>query len=258
MAVGEGHVSPQSVVARLSRLVSGHRRARTSPRCRSLAPCGSGSPTSRRASWCKGLPDVWVRLGRCCTPVPGDAIVGFVTRGQGVSRAPRRLPEREDPAARARADDRGRLGRGQAHVVRRWRSRSRRSTGRGCSPTSRPCCRDNHVNILAATSTTGRDRITRLRFTFELADIAHLSTSSAREAGRERLRRVPRRAQLGAGRPAARLARIRERAGRGRRTDRTRLPAAGRRRPRGPGRRARAARRQDRRASGSSPTTTGR
>ncbi len=33
----------------------------------------------------KGLPDVWVRLGRCCTPVPGDEIIGFVTRGQGVS-----------------------------------------------------------------------------------------------------------------------------------------------------------------------------
>ena len=35
---------------------------------------------------------------------------------------------------------------------------------------------DNHVNILAATSTTGRDRLVRLRFTFELADIAHLSS----------------------------------------------------------------------------------
>jgi GTP pyrophosphokinase len=35
---------------------------------------------------------------------------------------------------------------------------------------------DNHVNILSATSATGRDRITRLRFTFELADIAHLSS----------------------------------------------------------------------------------
>ena len=35
---------------------------------------------------------------------------------------------------------------------------------------------DNHVNILSATSATGKDRITRLRFTFELADIAHLSS----------------------------------------------------------------------------------
>ena len=51
----------------------------------------------------EGLGDVWVRLGRCCTPVPGDEIVGFVTRGQGVSRAPCRLPEREVPPARARA-----------------------------------------------------------------------------------------------------------------------------------------------------------
>jgi GTP pyrophosphokinase len=32
------------------------------------------------------------------------------------------------------------------------------------------------VNILSATSATARDRITRLRFTFELADIAHLSS----------------------------------------------------------------------------------
>jgi GTP pyrophosphokinase len=32
------------------------------------------------------------------------------------------------------------------------------------------------VNILSATSATGKDRITRLRFTFELGDIAHLSS----------------------------------------------------------------------------------
>ena len=29
--------------------------------------------------------DVWVKLARCCTPVPGDPVVGFVTRGSGVS-----------------------------------------------------------------------------------------------------------------------------------------------------------------------------
>ena len=34
---------------------------------------------------------------------------------------------------------------------------------------------DNHVNITSATSSTGRDRITRLRFTFEMADVTHLS-----------------------------------------------------------------------------------
>ena len=33
----------------------------------------------------KGIHDVAVRFSRCCSPVPGDEIVGFVTRGRGVS-----------------------------------------------------------------------------------------------------------------------------------------------------------------------------
>ncbi|MEE1324088.1 MAG: bifunctional (p)ppGpp synthetase/guanosine-3',5'-bis(diphosphate) 3'-pyrophosphohydrolase [Bifidobacteriaceae bacterium] len=33
----------------------------------------------------KGEKDIWVKLARCCNPVPGDTIVGFVTRSQGVS-----------------------------------------------------------------------------------------------------------------------------------------------------------------------------
>ncbi|MDR2493479.1 MAG: bifunctional (p)ppGpp synthetase/guanosine-3',5'-bis(diphosphate) 3'-pyrophosphohydrolase, partial [Coriobacteriales bacterium] len=33
----------------------------------------------------KGLDDVLVRLSHCCNPVPGDEIIGFVTRGRGVS-----------------------------------------------------------------------------------------------------------------------------------------------------------------------------
>ena len=33
----------------------------------------------------KGIDDVAVRFSRCCNPVPGDEIVGFVTRGRGLS-----------------------------------------------------------------------------------------------------------------------------------------------------------------------------
>jgi guanosine-3',5'-bis(diphosphate) 3'-pyrophosphohydrolase len=32
-----------------------------------------------------GIDDVLVRFGRCCNPVPGDAIAGFITRGRGVT-----------------------------------------------------------------------------------------------------------------------------------------------------------------------------
>ena len=33
----------------------------------------------------KGIHDVAVRFSKCCNPVPGDEIVGFVTRGRGIS-----------------------------------------------------------------------------------------------------------------------------------------------------------------------------
>ena len=174
VAVGEGHVSPQSVLARLSRTVMGTPEDEVTevPLAR---PVKIGSKDVGQGVVVKGLPDVWVRLGRCCTPVPGDEIMGFVTRGQGVSvhrtdcpnvksleHEPERLievtwaegkPTSFTVAILVEALDRTRLLSDVATVLS-----------------------DSHVNILSATSATGRDRITRLRFTFELADIAHLSS----------------------------------------------------------------------------------
>jgi GTP pyrophosphokinase len=117
---------------------------------------------------------VWVKLARCCTPVPGDDIIGFVTRGQGVS-----VHRRDCPNGKALLNQPERLidvswraGRPTSFVVAiqvealdRTRLLSDVAT----------VLSDNHVNIVSATSSVGRDRVTTLRFTFELADIAHLS-----------------------------------------------------------------------------------
>src|SRR5262249_27704580 len=43
-----------------------------------------GRPT-RSGVLIGGVDDVLVRFGRCCNPVPGDPIVGFITRGRGVT-----------------------------------------------------------------------------------------------------------------------------------------------------------------------------
>jgi GTP pyrophosphokinase len=123
----------------------------------------------------RGLPDVWVRLGRCCTPVPGDEIIGFVTRGQGVSvhrtdcpnvGGLRRQPERLIEVTWAEGKPTTFVVAIQVEALDRVRLLSDVAT----------TLSDNHVNILSATSATGRDRVTRLRFTFELADITHLSS----------------------------------------------------------------------------------
>ncbi len=82
-AIGEGHVSAKAVVQRIQReLRGGEEQLPTTvarpPRARGRRRAGAGVHV-------EGLDDVMVRLSRCCTPVPGDEIMGFVTRGRGVS-----------------------------------------------------------------------------------------------------------------------------------------------------------------------------
>ena len=58
----------------------------------------------------EGLDDVMVRLSRCCTPVPGDEIMGFVTRGRGVSVHRTDCANADALAAAGAAGHRGRVG----------------------------------------------------------------------------------------------------------------------------------------------------
>ena len=83
VGIGEGHVSAKAVVQRIQReLRGGEEQLPTTvarpPRARGHRRTGAGVHV-------EGLDDVMVRLSRCCTPVPGDEIMGFVTRGRGVS-----------------------------------------------------------------------------------------------------------------------------------------------------------------------------
>ncbi|MGZ4595923.1 MAG: RelA/SpoT family protein, partial [Actinomycetes bacterium] len=86
-AVGESHISAQSVVEKLVESLGGEDGATedlaevTTPGVTHRRPRSAGDP----GVVVKGATDIWVKLARCCTPVPGDGIVGFVTRGSGVS-----------------------------------------------------------------------------------------------------------------------------------------------------------------------------
>ena len=175
IAIGEGHVSPQSIVARLARTVQSAEEEVTEVALARPVHLGQQSSTDVTSGVVvPGSEDVWVRLARCCTPVPGDEILGFVTRGQGVS-----VHRTDCPNAKSLLDQPERLidvswraGRPTSFVVAiqvealdRTRLLSDVAT----------VLSDHHVNILSATSAVGRDRTTILRFTFELADITHLA-----------------------------------------------------------------------------------
>jgi guanosine-3',5'-bis(diphosphate) 3'-pyrophosphohydrolase len=172
VAVGEGHVSPQSVVSRLTRMISADEEEVVEvPPARPVRL----APRSDQPVVVAGADDLWVNLARCCTPVPGDEIVGFVTRGRGVS-----VHRADCPNAEALTRERDRfidvswsVGKGTSFVVSIQVEALDRKKLLGDVATA---LSEQQVNILSATTTVGKDRVARLRFTFELADIAHLSS----------------------------------------------------------------------------------
>ncbi|GAU66086.1 putative (p)ppGpp synthase/hydrolase [Streptomyces sp. NBRC 110611] len=173
-AIGEGHVAAQGVVQKLVQALGGQDEA-----TEDIAESTPIRPRSKRRSSAdpgvvvKGVDDVWVKLARCCTPVPGDPIIGFVTRGSGVSvhradcvnvdslsRQPERILDVEWAptqssvflvAIQVEALDRSRLLSDVTRVLS-----------------------DQHVNILSAAVQTSRDRVATSRFTFEMGDPKHL------------------------------------------------------------------------------------
>ncbi len=175
VSIGEGHVSPQSVVSRLIRLVSddAEEEAEEIPAVRPVEISRRDRDTA--GVMVQGRSDVWVRLSKCCTPVPGDEIVGFVSRGMGVS-----VHRRDCPNVRTLAREPDRL------IDVSWRAGVATSFAVAIQVEALDRTRllrdvatvlsDLHVNILSASTHVGKDRITTLRFTFELGDITHLSS----------------------------------------------------------------------------------
>jgi len=174
-AVGEGHVSAQSVVAKLVKSAGGiagaqEDLAETALPTRPPKP----QPAGDSGVVVEGAADVWARLSKCCTPVPGDSITGFVTRGNGVS------VHRSDcvnlhhllesqPERLVNVHWSPREG-SQFLVAIQTEALDR--TGLLSDVTR--AISDQHVNILSASVTTTRDRVAVSRFTFEMGDPKHL------------------------------------------------------------------------------------
>ncbi len=174
-AVGEHHLSGQSVSAKVSRELESASGSRTEESLPATV-----NPPRRRSKQAigvhvEGLDDVLVRLSRCCTPVPGDEIVGFVTRGRGVSvhrsdcaNALSLVTSQNDRVIDVEWDTKRETGYFVASIEVKAYDRSRLLS----DVTSH--FSDNHINILSASTLTGSDRIARLRFDFEIADPSHL------------------------------------------------------------------------------------
>lgn len=172
-AIGEGHISVQSVVEKILATINTEQEVDapdfvvpTKTSQRHLRSNDSGVLV-------RGAPDILVKLAKCCTPVPGDAIAGFVTRGQGVS-----------------------VHQAHCHNVLALHGESERLIEVEWAPNSKGIylvqiqiealdrsgllsdvtrvLSENHVNILSASVSTSQDRVAISKFVFEMSDPIHL------------------------------------------------------------------------------------
>jgi len=173
-AIGEHHVSARGFAQRIGRAMrrEGSDEQLAMPMRMDLITTEKRSATGIHV---EGLEDVLVRLSRCCTPVPGDEISGFITKGRGVSvhrsdcanagslveGEPTRMIEVE--WARTSPGTMFNVG---VEVVALDRSKLLRDVANVLS--------EQHVNIVACSTHTGSDRVAKMRFEFELGDPNHL------------------------------------------------------------------------------------
>jgi GTP pyrophosphokinase len=173
-AIGDNNISAQSVVERMSAALSiddySEEAVFELPTITSIA---NKNRVGDSGVLVRGDADVMFKLARCCTPVPGDAILGFITRSSGVSvhrsdcknsidlrNQPERLIDVSwEPNSKSlflvqiqiEALDRGGLLSDVTRVLS-----------------------ENHVNILSASVSTRDDRVALSRFVFEMSNPAAL------------------------------------------------------------------------------------
>ncbi len=175
-AIGEHHVSARGFAQRIARIVRGD----TTDEQMSVSSRIDQPETHHRTSpgiHVDGIDDILVRLSRCCTPVPGDDIIGFVTKGRGVSvhrsDCANAISLMNEQAARLidvewSGSGEGSVFRAGVEVVALDRSRLLRDVANALS--------EQHVNIVSCSTNTGADRVAKMRFEFELADPNHLDS----------------------------------------------------------------------------------
>ena len=181
-AIGEGTVGAQNVVERLIAAEGGTEEAAEA----SVEDHPALTTTSRRRRPSRRLNDIgveveghsdmWVKLAKCCMPVPGDEILGFITREDGVSvhRADctnaenlRQKPDRlvEVSWTTPSADSSFLVA---VHVEGLDRAGMLSDVSRVMT--------EHHSNILSMTATTNKDRVFTMRLQFETPDPTHLAS----------------------------------------------------------------------------------
>jgi GTP pyrophosphokinase len=169
-AVGYGAVGAQQVVTRLG--VVDDAQLALPPTAPPPTPLRDGGVRV------KGVGDLLVRFGKCCHPIPGDPIIGFITRGKGVTVHLRNCQTVLNERETARLIEVEWEGSPQQTYPIAIRIEAFDRTGLLSEITQ--VVADNKVNILAANLAVTADRTATVKATLEVASVAQLARVMSR------------------------------------------------------------------------------
>ena len=181
-AVGDGHISAQNIVSKLVENLGGGDGTEETL-SEAVTPGGHLHSAPELSAKGQGVSvdgmnanDVWVKLARCCTPVPGDDIVGFITRGQGVSVHQRSCPnavrlEGLHPERFVQVSWSSEHSQAQYLVQIQTKALDRP----GLLTDLTKVMTEYRVNIVSASTVSTRDQVATARFSFHLAEMSHLN-----------------------------------------------------------------------------------
>ncbi|MEC1178309.1 bifunctional (p)ppGpp synthetase/guanosine-3',5'-bis(diphosphate) 3'-pyrophosphohydrolase [Metasolibacillus meyeri] len=174
-AVGVGGITAQQIVNRLAEKM---RKEREQEEALEKIVKEMQNPKPKRTTESgvivKGIDNLLIRLSRCCTPVPGDEIVGFITKGRGVSVHRADCPNIQD-------DDKERL------IAVEWEEgaieRKQYPVDIEISAYDRhgilndvmQVVSESKTNILAVTGRADREKIATLHLTISISSISELN-----------------------------------------------------------------------------------
>ena len=174
--IGAGKTSARQVATKIVNTIAQKEKEEEEKEEKEILGSKEKETTSSRVGIkVKGVGDVLVRLARCCNPVPNEQMIGFVTKGRGISvhrsdcrnashllKEPERIidiywdvkkPQAFQVEIQVEAMDRVKLLRDISTVIS-----------------------DSGVNILSASVTTTKDGFAIFRFIFEIGNISHLDS----------------------------------------------------------------------------------
>lgn len=119
----------------------------------------------------KGIDDLLVRFARCCNPVPGDLVIGFITRGRGISVHSKKCPKVFDSDPHRLVDIEWDLTKKSERQVK---VRVVCEDRPGLLADMSKVIRDNEANIASAHIGTTKDKKAVCLFSLSVQDTSHL------------------------------------------------------------------------------------